>query len=171
MQHIRFAAALAGAAALFAAVGAVGVSAQTTMAPTPASPVGPTSAPSATATYAPMSTSLPATKPGPVMRPPAVGLALDARALRARRTGSGYTLTGQALVRDACTAARFDRFLGNIFPPQFNLDQFRRPGTLGLLCIQRLTWVTAAPQSVVSAAPPHWVTVRTQKGFQRVPVR
>ncbi|MBV8299066.1 MAG: hypothetical protein JO083_05940 [Candidatus Eremiobacteraeota bacterium] len=118
----------------------------------------------------PMSTSLPATKPGPAM-PPTVGLALDARALRVRRTATGYTLTGQALVRDACTAARFDRVLGTIFPPQFNLDQFRRPGTLGLLCIQRLTWVTAAPKSVVSAAPPHWVTVRTQKGFLRVPVR
>ncbi|MBV8371126.1 MAG: hypothetical protein JO036_19600 [Candidatus Eremiobacteraeota bacterium] len=170
MQRTRFAAALAGTAALFAVVGAVGVSAQTTMAPTPASPVGPTSAPSTTATYAPMSTSLPATKPGPAM-PPTVGLALDARALRARRTPTGYTLTGQALVRDACTAARFDRVLGTIFPPQFNLDQFRRPGTLGLLCIQRLTWVTAAPKSVVSAAPPHWVTVRTQKGFLRVPVR
>ncbi len=171
MQRTRFAAALAGTAALFAVVGAVGVSAQTTMAPTPASPVGPTAAPSTTATYAPMSTSLPVTRPGSAMRPPAPGLALDARALRARRTRTGYTLTGQALVRDACTAARFDRFLGNIFPPQFNLDQFRRPGTLGLLCIPRLTWVTAAPQSVVSAAPPRWVTVRTQKGFQRVPVR
>jgi hypothetical protein len=171
LQPRRFAAALVTASALFAVVGVVGVSAQTTMAPTPASPVGPTSAPSATATYAPMSTSLPVTSPGPAMRPPTVGLALVARSLRARRTATGYTLTGQALVRDACTAARFDRVLGNIFPPQFNLDQFRRPGTLGLLCIQRLTWVTAAPQSVVSAAPPHWVTVRTRKGFQRVPLR
>ena len=147
------------------------VSAQTTTAPTPASPVGPTAAPATTATYMPMSTTLPATKPGPAMRPPAASLALDARSLRARRTTGGYTLTGQALVRDACTAARFDRVLGNIFPPQFNLSQFRRPGTLGLLCIQRLTWVNAIPKNVVSAAPPRYVSVRTQKGVTRVPVR
>ena len=170
MQRARFAAALAGAAVLIAS-GVVGASAQTTMAPTPASPVGPTTAPSTMATYTPMSTTVPATKPGPALRPPTLSLALDARYLRARRTATGYTLTGQALVRDACTAARFDRLLGNIFPPLFNLDQFRRPGTMGLLCIQRLTWVNATPQTVVSAAPPRWVTVRTQKGSQRVPVR
>ena len=170
MHCARFAAALAGAAVLIAAE-AVTVSAQTTMAPTPASPVGPTAAPATSATYMPAATTLPATKPGPALRPPAASLALDARGLRARRTATGYTLTGQALVRDACTAARFDRLLGNIFPPQFNLNQFRRPGTLGLLCIQRLTWVNATPKSVVSAAPPRYVSVRTQKGVTRVPVR
>ena len=84
--------------------------------------------------------------------------------LRGRRTATGYTLSGQALVKDACTAARFDQFLGDIFPPQYNLNQFRRPGTMGMLCIQRLTWVTAMPKSVTSAAPPRYVTVRTQKG-------
>jgi hypothetical protein len=152
MQRARFTAAPAAAAVLIAAAGAVGVSAQT-------------------ATYAPMSTTLPATKPGGAMAPlPAASLALDARYLLGRRTATGYTLTGQALVKDACTAARFDQFLGNIFPPQFNLNQFRRPGTQGLLCIQRLTWVTATPKSVVSAAPPRYVTVRTKKGFTRVPI-
>jgi hypothetical protein len=153
MQRARFGAALAGAAVLIAAAGAVGVSAQTT------------------ATYAPMSTTLPAAKPGGAMMPmPAAALALDARYLRGRRTPTGYTLSGQALVKDACTAARFDRLLGNVFPPQFNLNQFRRPGTLGLLCIPRLTWVAATPKRVVSAAPPRYVTVRTQKGFTRVPI-
>jgi len=101
---------------------------------------------------------------------PAAQLALDARYLRARRTAGGYTLTGQALVNDACQAARFDRFLGNVVPLQFNMNQFRRPGTMGLLCIQRLTWVTAQSRSVTSLAPPRYVTVRTKKGLIRVPV-
>ena len=98
-------------------------------------------------------------------------LALDARYLRGARTPAGFRLTGQALVKDACTAAKFAQFLGNIFPPQFNLVQYRRPGTMGLLCIQRLTWVTTVPLNVTSAAPPRYVTVRTQKGYTRVPIR
>jgi hypothetical protein len=97
-------------------------------------------------------------------------LALDARRLRARRTASGYTLTGQALVKDACQAARFDPSLLTIFPPQLNLVQFRRPGTMGMLCIMRLTWVTAQPRMVTSTHPPAYVTVRTKKGVTRVPI-
>jgi hypothetical protein len=145
MPATRFAAALASAAILVAATGSV-VAAQTTPAPTVAPVVGPTAA-------------------------PAGQLALDARSLRARRTPTGYTLTGQALAKDACQAARFDQFLGNIFPPLFNLNQFRRPGTMGMLCIQRLTWVTAQPNAVTSAAPPRYVTVHTRKASVRVPVR
>jgi hypothetical protein len=145
MPATRFAAALASAAILVAAAGS-GVAAQTTMAPTVAPVVGPTAA-------------------------PAGQLALDARSLRAHRTMTGYTLTGQALVKDACQAARFDQFLGNIFPPLFNLNQFRRPGTMGMLCVQRLTWVTAQPKAVTSAAPPRYVTVHTLKASVRVPVR
>jgi hypothetical protein len=141
MQRPRFAAAF-GTAVLVGAV-AAGVSAQTTPAPA-------------------------ASMLQPV---PAGSLALDARYLRARRTPTGYTLTGQALVQDACQAARFGRFLGNVFPPQFDVHQFRRPGTMDLLCALRLTWVTAQPGVVGSAAPPRYVTVRTRKGSVRVPVR
>jgi hypothetical protein len=102
---------------------------------------------------------------------PAGTLALDARYVRARRSAGGYVLSGQALVKDACQSARFTRVLGNIFPPQFDVVQYRRPGTLGLLCIQRLTWVTAQPLNVTSAAPPRYVSVHSRKGFTRVPVR
>jgi hypothetical protein len=141
MQLTRFAAAFASAVILVAAAGS-GVGAQTTPAPA-----------------------------GAILQPvTAGGLALDARSLRARRTPSGYTLTGQALVNDACQAARFDRVLGNIFPPLYNLDQFRRPGTMGLLCVMRLTWVTVPPKVVTSAAAPRFVTVHTRKGSVRVPV-
>jgi hypothetical protein len=97
-------------------------------------------------------------------------VALDARYLRGTRTSGGYRLTGQALVMDACTAARFTQVLGNVFPPFFNVTQYRRPGTMGMLCIQRLTWVTIAPLNVTSAAPPRYVTVHTQKGSTRVPI-
>lgn len=97
--------------------------------------------------------------------------ALDGRYLRARRTASGYTLTGQALAKDACQGARFDRVLGNLFPPEFYLNQSRRPGTMGLMCVQRLTWVTVAPLMVASKARPNWVTVRTKKKAYRVPVQ
>ncbi|HEY0614479.1 MAG TPA: hypothetical protein VGC96_07550 [Candidatus Elarobacter sp.] len=102
--------------------------------------------------------------------PPAVPLALDARGLRGARTLTGYRLTGQALVKDACTAAKFQRFLGTVFPPRFDVVQYRRPGTMGLLCIQRLTWVTAQPLSLTSAAPPRYITARTQTGDTRVPL-
>ncbi|HEY0395212.1 MAG TPA: hypothetical protein VGD01_12020 [Candidatus Elarobacter sp.] len=150
--------------------------AQTTTAPTTQPVVGPT----AVATAVPGSISVPATtatmhppqKPGSLTMPlPAGGpLALDARYLRGTRTASGYRLTGQAEVNDACMAARFSQFLGNIFPPQFNVVQYRRPDRMGMLCIQRLAWVTVPPLNVTSAAPPRYVTIRTQKGYTRVPI-
>jgi hypothetical protein len=135
----------------------------------PAQTASPASAPPMVMTMAPM----PAPSGPAAMRTmpqPAGALALDARALRGSRTTVGYRVTAQALVKDACQAARFTQFMGNIFPPQFNLVQYRRPGTMGMLCIQRLTWVFAQPLNVTSAAPPRWVTVRTQKGFTRVPI-
>jgi hypothetical protein len=67
--------------------------------------------------------------------------------------------------------ARFTRFVGNIFPLFFNVVQFRREGTMGMLCIQRLTWVTIRPLDVTSAAPLRYVTVRTKKGPARVPIQ
>lgn len=169
MQRTRFTAALASVAVSIAAALPAAVSAQTTMAPTPGTVVGPTTMPK---TPAPMMMSAPPmSKPaGGAMMPVTGTLALDARAVRARKTSTGYTLSGQALVKDACQAARFDQFLGNIFPPQFNLTQFRRPGTMGVLCVMRLMWVTAQPRKVVSAAPPRYVTVCTKKGCVRVPV-
>lgn len=106
----------------------------------------------------------------PPPRPTTVGPALDARYLRARRTASGYTLSGQALVKDACQAAHFDRVMGNIFPPAFTLGQSRRPGTMGLMCIQRLTWVTVSSLAVASQYPPKYVTVQTQKHTYRVSI-
>ena len=120
------------------------------MAPTPAPVIGPTAVP----------VSVPAGGPP----------ALDVRVLRAKRGGNGYRLTGQALVKDACTAARFSQFLGTVFPPVFNVVQYRRPGTMGVMCIQRLAWVTIPPLSITSAAPPRYVTVHAQKGSVRVPI-
>lgn len=160
-MHVRVVAALAGAALVLVAEGAI---AQTTTAPTTAPVVGPTAPSSASA--APIaSPSMVKTIPLPGGTP-----ALDARHLQARRTRSGYMLTGQALVNDACQAARFDRFIGNVYPPLFNLNQFRRPGTMGMLCIQHLMWVSAQARNVISAAPPRYVTVRTKKGATRVPI-
>ena len=135
--------------------------------------IGTAHADAASAQMSPTAPPMQATT-GPITAPPAgvIGvLALDARQLRARRTAAGYTLTGQAQVKDACQAARFDPSLLTIFPPQFNLVQFRRPGTMAMLCIQRLIWVTAQPRIVTSAKPPAFVTVRTQKGVTRVPIR
>jgi hypothetical protein len=127
--------------------------------------MGPTKAPGGMMTPAPHG-AMNGTTPG------ALGmLALDARSLRARRTRSGYTLTGQALVNDPCQAARFDPSLLTIYPPQANLDQFRRPDRMGMLCIQKLAWVTATPRMVSSAKPPAYVTVRTKKGATRVYIR
>lgn len=103
---------------------------------------------------------------------PAGTLAIDARALRARRTPPGFVLSGQALVKDGCQAARFDYFQGNVFPPEFNLKQFRRPGTMGMLCIQKLTWVSAAPRAVRASSGQKTVTVHAQKrGSILVPIR
>jgi len=147
-MNVRLTAALAGVALFLSATAALG---QTTTAPTPGPVTAPTAAP----------------HPVPI---PAFPLALDAHALRGTRSHGGYRLTGQALVKDACTAARFSQLLGNIFPPFFNVVQYRRPGTMGMLCIQRLTWVTIQPLNVASSAPPRYVTVRTQKGSTRVPI-
>jgi hypothetical protein len=158
-MRVRLIAALASVAVSISAAPASG---QTTMAPTPGPVVGPTAAPPPV----PATSRPPATMPMPAGGP----VALDARSLRGTRTSGGYRLTGQALVMDACTAARFTQLLGNIFPPFFNVTQYRRPGTMGLLCIQRLTWVTIAPLNVTSAAPPRYVTVHTQKGSTRVPI-
>ncbi|MDB5068943.1 MAG: hypothetical protein JWM87_54 [Candidatus Eremiobacteraeota bacterium] len=169
-------AALASAAVLICATAAP---AQTTTAPTSAPVVGPTAVPtSAPVTGGATSPSTYVPMPAPTgpagmrtMPLPAGGsLALDARYLRGTRTAGGYRLTGQAQVKDACTGARFSQFLGNIFPPQFNLVQYRRPGTLGLLCAQHLVWVAAQTLNVTSAAPPRYVTVRTAKGTTRVPI-
>ncbi len=155
----RFLCALAGAT-MFAAA-ASGALAQTTPAPM-------------VMTMSPMPPASLAPSPGPTklqsMPTSVAPLALDARYLHGARTPGGYRLTGQALVKDACTASKFAQFLGNIFPPQFNLVQYRRPGTMGLFCIQRLTWVTALPLNVTSVHPPRYITVRTQKGITRVPL-
>jgi len=149
--------ALAGLIGCLAA--ASGASAQTTPAPM-------------VMTMAPMAPASGGGRVNPMPHPGApLALALDARALRGTRTASGYRLSGQALVKDACTAARFAQVLGNIFPPLFDLMQFRRLGTMGMFCIRRLTWVTAQPLNVSSAAPPRYVTVGTQKGTTRVPIR
>jgi len=165
MQTTRSICALAGAAFLFgtAPLGVAG--AQT-------SPPVQTAAPMTTPTKAPADMMTPT--PGGAMggtTPGVLGvLALDARSLHARRTRTGYTLTGEALVNDACQAARFDPSLLTIFPPQFNLDQFRRPDRRGMMCIQRLIWVTAQPRVVTSTKPPAYITVRTKKRVIRVPI-
>jgi hypothetical protein len=132
-----------------------------------------TPAPGGAMTTAPGSATTPA--PGGAMKgttPGVLGvLALDARGLRARRTATGYVLTGEALVNDPCQAARFDPSLLTIHPPQFNLDQFRRPDRKGFMCIQKLAWVTAPAWTVTIAKPPAYVTVRTKAGVTRVPIR
>ncbi len=179
MGSSRLRAAVGSAAILLCAIPA-GAFAQTTMAPTPAPVIGPTmaatrspmtgasTAPTMTSTHMPMA----APSGGAMTMPMPAGItALDARNLRARRTSTGYTLTGQALVNDACQAARFDQYLGNIFPPFFNLDQFRDPKKMSMMCVQRLTWVTAQPRAVTSTYPPKYVSVHTKKGTQRIPVR
>jgi len=177
-MNLRLVAALASAATI---VSAAAAPAQTTMAPTAMPVVGPTTTPNAMPlnTTAPSGTMAPHTmRPMPMggstlhpMPMPPSALALDARDLRGTRTATGYRLTGQAEVRDACTAAKFQRLLGNIFPPFYNVVQYRRPGTMNLLCVQRLTWMTIAPLNVTSAAPPHWVSVHTAKGTTRVTIR
>ena len=163
MQTTRLICAVASAALLFGPVPAS--LAQTTP---PA-----TAAPMTTPTKAPVDVMTPAAGPTPGGAPliPRGYPALDLRGLRARRTLHGYVLSGEALVNDPCQAARFDPSLLTIYPPQFNLDQFRSPKKMGMMCIQRLAWVTAQPLMVTSAHPPAYVTVRTQKVLARVPIR
>ncbi len=170
MQRTRLIAALASAAVSIAAVAPATASAQTTMAPTPGTVVGPTAAP---ATPAPMMSVPAMSKPpngaGGAMIVPGMP-ALDARGLRARRrTSTGYTLSGQALVKDACQGARFEPARLTIYPPQFNLVQFRR--LIGALCIPRVVWVTAQPRTNASMKPPAYITVHTQKRTLQVPIR
>jgi hypothetical protein len=145
--------------------------------PTTSAPMtAPTTVPGTTATKVPAmspTTSAPAaggaiTNTAPpmamTMAPMPMGtLAIDARGLRAQRTAPGFTISGQALVKDACQSARFDFFPGNIFPPQFNLNQFRNPKMMGVLCVPRLRWVAAAPRAVRAAKGQKTVTVHTQK--------
>jgi len=166
MQTIRLIAALTGAALL---VGA----AQTAATAQPATGA-PTTSPMTTPTKAPADMMTPAAAPGGAMNGTAgvLGtLALAARSLRARRTSGGYTLTGQAQVTDACQLARFDPSLLTIYPPQYNLVQFRDPKKKALLCAPHLMWITAIPRRVSSMKPPGYVTVRTRKGAKRVPIR
>jgi hypothetical protein len=166
-MNVRFTAALAGVAMFLAATAAS--AAQTTMAPAPGPVIGPTAAP-VPVPVGGAAPSAPTAQRMMIQVPAGDLLALDARSIRGTRTRTGYHLTGQAEVKDACTAARFTRLLGDIFPPFFTVVQYRRPGTMGMFCIQRLTWVTAQPLDVSTAAPPRSVTVRTQKGSMRVPI-
>jgi hypothetical protein len=172
-MQTRSVAALASALLALAAVHASIALAQTS--PAPMATTGPMTTPTKAPTDTMTPVMGPTKAPGGAMKgitPAVLGtLALDARSLRARRTRSGYTLTGQALVNDPCQAARFDPSLLTIYPPQYNLDQFRKPGSMGKLCIQRLAWVTAMPRTVSSMKPPAYVTVRTKKGTTRVSIR
>jgi len=161
VQRLPVIAALASAVLL-------GFSSPAAIAQTTAAPAIPTSPPARSTAPAVLMTSVPERM---TAAPALVGLALDGRNLRARRTASGYTVSGQALVKDACQAARFDRIHGNLFPPQLYLSQVRRPGTMGMMCIQRLTWVTAPALLVPSKALPNSITVQTTKRSYRVPVK
>jgi hypothetical protein len=171
-MQARLVAALASAAVLCVAAATPASAQPTTTAPMTA----PTTVPATTATKVPAlspTTSAPAaggaiTNTAPpmamTMAPMPMGtLAIDARGLRARRTAAGFTLSGQGLVKDACQSARFDFFPGNIFPPQFNLNQFRNPKMMGVMCIARLRWVPAAPRDVRATKGQKTVTVHTQK--------
>ncbi len=152
-MNVRLIGALAGAAFSLSPAAA---SAQTTMEPA----IGPTSAPRPVQAWS--------AAPVKIRRP--VTLALETRNLRGTRRAPGYRLTGQGMVNDACTTARFTHFLGTFFPPRFDVVQYRRPGTRGPLCAQRLTWVTIEPLDVVSGAPPRYVGVSPHKGMVLVPI-
>ncbi|GAC1585658.1 MAG: hypothetical protein NVS3B7_20620 [Candidatus Elarobacter sp.] len=163
MRFSRFAGGLASAV-LAVTLGGTPSAQTVTAAPVPAAP---SAAPGTSGGPATAQTAAPIPAAAPV---PAGPLALGARSLRTRRGEFGYELRGQALVKDACTAAGFARFFGNVFPPQFDVVQFRRPGMKAMLCTQRLTWVTILPLKVASEAPPRYITVRTRKGSVRVPL-
>lgn len=173
-MRVRLIAALASAAVCMSGAG----SAQT-MTPAPAAaptaaavpiPLG-SAAPVAPSTYAPVASPAPGAHPPATMPLPTGGpLALDARYLRGTKTETGYRLTGQALVKDPCNTARFTQVLGNIFPPQYNVVQYRSPAKMGVLCVQRVIWATIRPIDVTGGGSLRYVTVRTQKGFARVPI-
>jgi hypothetical protein len=66
-------------------------------------------------------------------------------------------------VKDACQSARFDFFRGTVFPPQFDVTQFRNPRMMGVMCVNRVLWVAVQPRAVRAAAPQKTVTIHTQK--------
>jgi len=166
MQTKRLICALASAAVLCGATPVIAAAQRTP-------PALATTAPITTPTRAPIDVMTPAAGPTPggAALVPRDTPALDLRGMRARRTAQGYVLTGEALVNDPCQAARFDPSTLTIYPLQFNLDQFRSPKKMGMMCIQRLAWVTVQPRIVTSAKPPAYVTVRAQKIVVRVPIR
>jgi hypothetical protein len=96
--------------------------------------------------------------------------ALNARSLAARRTATGYVLSGQAQVKDGCQAARFDGVSQGAGASSFTLVQYRNPRNVGVMCTQLVRWVTAAPRTVTTAKPPSSITVRTAAGTKRVSV-
>lgn len=106
----------------------------------------------------------------PVGMTPAGTQSIDARALRAQRTATGFTLTGEAEVGDACRAARFDISPGNVSPPQFDLTQYTPADKSGLACATVLTWTAAQPLDVAAAAGQTTVTVHTQTQTYVVPI-
>jgi len=96
------------------------------------------------------------------------GFALDVRSLHAKRTPSGYTLTGEALVRDPCEGARFATVREGSSPVTFAVQEFRPAKNADRLCIQRIIWIELAPYAVKRAYPPRWITVRALAKSYRV---
>ena len=177
MQTTRLISALATAVLVGTVQSVAPAQTQPSTAPTTQTTTSPVTTPTKSPTDVMTPDAVPATAaPGAGMHGPGTPgmngpLALNARNLRARRTATGYVLTGQAQVIDACQAARFDPSMLTIYPPQYDLHQFRAPGKMGMLCIQRLMWIAATPRTVPSTKPPAYITVRTQKGATRVPIR
>lgn len=97
----------------------------------------------------------------PVSNSAGLPLALDGASLKASKTASGFSLSGQADVSDPCHAARF--VLSSMRPLRYDLVQFRRLDKIGVMCIMRTAWVTAAPLAVATVRTPAAVIVRTQK--------
>jgi len=105
----------------------------------------------------------------PALNPAALPLAFDGSSLKATKTASGFELSGQAYVSDPCHAARF--VLSSMKPLQYDLVQFRRPDKIGMMCIMRLEWVTAAPLAVATDRIPATVLIRTQKNSSSISIR
>ena len=97
-------------------------------------------------------------------------LALDARFLRGTRLATGYRLTGQALVKDACTDVWFSEVLPQVVPDVYDVLQYPRAGTTGRRCITRRTWVTIPALQADLVPPPRYLKVRTQKGSTLLPI-
>jgi hypothetical protein len=98
----------------------------------------------------------------PIVTTPAGTLGIDGRSLKAQRTATGFTLSGEAEVNDACQAARFDISPGNVSPPQFDLTQFTPTDKSGVACASVLTWTPAQPRDVAAPSGQTTVTVHTQ---------